>query len=131
MAIYHLSVQIIGRKAGRSVVAAAAYRSADKLTNQYDGLTHDYTRKHWVTHSEILLPEHAPSAFEDRQILWNSVETAERSSIAQLAREITIAILLLPAVLFCSSKFFCGEGFFFGILFADVLDNRFILPFAF
>lgn len=29
MAIYHLSVKIIGRNSGRSAVAAAAYRSGD------------------------------------------------------------------------------------------------------
>lgn len=32
MAIYHLSVKIIGRNSGRSAVAAAAYRSGDTLT---------------------------------------------------------------------------------------------------
>ena len=28
-----------------SAVAAAAYRSGTKLTNEWDGMTHDYTRK--------------------------------------------------------------------------------------
>ncbi len=28
---------------GRSAVAAAAYRSGERLTNEWDGLTHDYT----------------------------------------------------------------------------------------
>ena len=40
MAIYHLSVKIIRRSSGRSSVAAAAYRSGDILTNEWDGLTH-------------------------------------------------------------------------------------------
>lgn len=43
MAIYHLSVKIIGCNAGRSSVAAVAYRSGDTLTNEYDGITHDYS----------------------------------------------------------------------------------------
>lgn len=92
MAIFHFSVQIIGRQAGRSAVAASAYRAADKLTNQYDGLTHDYSQKHWVTHAEILLPEHAPPEFRNREALWNAVEAIEKTSTAQLAREITIAL---------------------------------------
>ena len=92
MAIFHFSVQIIGRQAGRSAVAASAYRSAEKLTNQYDGLTHDYTKKQWITHTEILLPEHSPPEFKDREALWNSVEAIEKPSTAQLAREITIAL---------------------------------------
>jgi len=39
---------------------AAAYRSGEKITNNYDGITHDYTRKGGIAHAEILLPEHAP-----------------------------------------------------------------------
>lgn len=92
MAIYHLSVKIIGRNAGRSSVAAAAYRSGDTLTNQWDGLTHDYSRKHWIEHTEIMLPPNAPEAFKDRSTLWNAVELAEKSSNAQLAREVEIAL---------------------------------------
>lgn len=92
MAIYHLSVKIIGRSSGRSSVAAAAYRSGDTLTNEYDGLTHDYSRKHWIEHTEILLPPNAPKEFKNRSTLWNSVESAEKSSNSQLAREVEIAL---------------------------------------
>ena len=92
MAIYHLSVKIIGRNSGRSSVAAAAYRSGDVLTNQYDGITHDYSRKHWIEHTEILLPPNAPESFKDRSILWNAVESAEKSNNSQLAREVEIAL---------------------------------------
>ncbi|WP_270269299.1 MobQ family relaxase [Enterocloster clostridioformis] len=92
MAIYHLSVKIIGRNAGRSSVAAACYRSGDTITNQYDGLTHDYSRKHWIEHTEILLPANAPESFKDRSTLWNAVELAEKSGNAQLAREVEIAL---------------------------------------
>lgn len=92
MAIYHLSVKIIGRNAGRSSVAAAAYRSGDTLTNQWDGLTHDYSRKNWIEHTEIMLPANAPESFKDRSTLWNAVELAEKSSNAQLAREVEIAL---------------------------------------
>ena len=92
MAIYHLSVKIIGRSSGRSSVAAACYRSGDTITNQYDGITHDYSRKHWIEHTEILLPDNAPESFKDRSTLWNAVELAEKSSNAQLAREVEIAL---------------------------------------
>ena len=56
----HIPVSIIKRSEGRSAVAAAAYRSGTKLTNEWDGLTHDYTRKSGVVHAEIMLPAHAP-----------------------------------------------------------------------
>ncbi len=92
MAIYHLTTKIIGRNSGRSVVATAAYRSASCLTNDYDGMTHDYTKKNWVTHSEIILSAHAPPEYSNQSVLWNAVEQQEKSSTCQLAREIEIAL---------------------------------------
>ena len=62
------------------------------MTNEWDGLTHDYTRKRGVVHSEIILPPHAPPEFQDRSTLWNSVEMVEKTSDAQLAREIEISL---------------------------------------
>ena len=88
----HIPVSIIKRSAGRSAVAAAAYRSGTKLTNEWDGLTHDYTRKGGVVHAEIMLPAHAPPEFADRSILWNSVEQIEKARDSQLAREIEAAL---------------------------------------
>lgn len=92
MAIYHCSIKVIKRSQGKSAVAAAAYRSGEKLTNQWDGVTHDYTKKGGIVHSEILLPPHAPPALLNRSELWNSVEQFEKSGNAQLAREIEIAL---------------------------------------
>ena len=77
---------------GRSAVAAAAYRSGEKLTSEWDGLTRDYTHKPGVVHSEIMLSAHAPPEFADRSTLWNSVEQIEKASDAQLAREIEVAL---------------------------------------
>ena len=88
----HIPVSIIKRSAGRSAVAAAAYRSGTKLTNEWDGMTHDYTRKGGIVHAEIMLPAHAPPEFADRSILWNSVEQIEKARDSQLAREIEAAL---------------------------------------
>ena len=96
MAIYHCSVKIIGRSAGRSSVAAAAYRAAEDLVNEYDGIEHDFTKKGWVEFTEIILPENAPEEYKDRSTLWNAVELVEKSQDAQLAREFEVA---LPAEL--------------------------------
>lgn len=87
-----MSIKIISRGKGKSAVAAAAYRAGEKITNSYDGITHDYTRKGGVAHTEILLPENAPAAYADRAILWNEVEQAEKAKNAQLAREIELAL---------------------------------------
>jgi ATP-dependent exoDNAse (exonuclease V) alpha subunit len=92
MAIFHMNIKIITRGAGKSAVAAAAYRSGETLTNEYDGVTHDYTHKSGIFHSEILLPPNAPQEFSNRSVLWNSVEKTERYKTAQLAREIGISL---------------------------------------
>jgi len=121
MAIYHLHVGIIKRSSGRSAVAAAAYRAADKLHSEHDDITHDYspkssavnaaayrageslknehsgamhdyTYKTGVVHTEIMLPENAPKEYSDRSTLWNAVEKAEKRKDAQTAREIDIAL---------------------------------------
>ena len=92
MAIYHLSVKVISRSAGRSAVAAAAYRSAGHLNDERIDRTHDFTNKGGVVHSEVLLPEGAPGHLSDREQLWNAVEASEKRKDAQLSREVEFAI---------------------------------------
>ncbi len=96
MAIYHLSASIIKRSAGRSVTAAAAYRSGSKIEDLTTGIVHDYTRKQGIDYSEILSPvsldEIGNEWLLDRDQLWNKVEEVEKRKDAQLSREITIAI---------------------------------------
>lgn len=92
MAIYHCSIKIISRGKGKSAVAAAAYRAGEKITNEFDGEIHDFTRKGGVVHTEILLPAHAPAEYADRATLWNAVEKIEKAKNAQLAREIELAL---------------------------------------
>ncbi|WP_299822659.1 MobQ family relaxase [uncultured Jannaschia sp.] len=92
MAIYHLSAKVIGRKTGRSAVAAAAYRSAGRMRDERQGIEHDYRRKGGVVHAEILAPDNAPEWMRDRDRLWNAVEAVERRKDAQLAREIEVAL---------------------------------------
>ena len=108
MAIYHLSAKVIGRKAGRSSVAAAAYRSGRRLRDERQGIEHDYSRKGGVVHAEILAPENAPDWMRDRDRLWNAVEAVERRKDAQLAREIEVA---LPRELDRSARLELVRGF--------------------
>jgi Ti-type conjugative transfer relaxase TraA len=92
MAIYHLHVKVIGRKAGSSAVASAAYRSASRLRDERIDRSHDFSAKRGVVHSEVLLPDHAPEAWSDRERLWNDVEAFEVRKDAQLAREIEFSL---------------------------------------
>lgn len=92
MALYHFSAQIISRSNGQSACAAAAYRSGEKIENEYDGITHDYRLKQNVEDAIVLLPENAPADFADRSKLWNSVEQNEKQANAQLSREIEFSL---------------------------------------
>lgn len=92
MAIYHLHVKVIGRKAGSSAVASAAYRSASRLRDERLDRVQDFSSKRGVVHSEVLLPDGAPEHLGDRERLWNDVEAFEVRKDAQLAREVEFAI---------------------------------------
>ena len=89
---FHFSISMISRGKSKSAVASAAYISCEKLTNEWDGVIHDYHNKKGLLHSEIFLPENVPKKFQDRSFLWNSVELNEKASNAQLARNFIIAL---------------------------------------
>ena len=92
IAIYHMSAKVVSRGAGRSAVAASAYLSCSRMYNDYDGVQHDYTRKHGLIFQEVLLPPMAPPKWKDREQLWNSVERAEKTKDSRLAREFVVAL---------------------------------------
>ena len=98
MAIYHLEAKVVSRGVGRSAVAAAAYMSCSQILNDYDGVLHDYTRKRGLVWQQVFLPLHAPQTWQDRCVLWNTVEEAEKSKDSRLAREFVVA---LPVELSC------------------------------
>lgn len=89
---FHFNISMISRGKSKSAVASAAYISCEKLTNEWDGVTHDYHNKKRLLHSQIYLPENIPKEFQDRSFLWNSVELNEKASNAQLARNFIIAL---------------------------------------
>lgn len=93
MAIFHCTTKPIARSAGRSSVAAAAYRSGSELVDQRTGVIHDYTRRAGVVSAEIIMPDGGTA---DRSQLWNAAEAAEKRKDSRTAREWIIA---LPAEL--------------------------------
>ncbi len=93
MAIYHLSVKPVKRSDGKSVIATAAYRAREKLKDERQNLTFNYSNlKKDLAHAEILTPKNAPNWMKDREKLWNRVEAVEKRKDARLAREVLIAI---------------------------------------
>ena len=96
VAIYSLQVKVISRSAGRSVVAAAAYRAGEKIGDDRLGVVWDFTAKRGVLHTEIVAPDGAPEWVKDRGELWNAAERAEdkstRRSSAATGRDIILAL---------------------------------------
>jgi hypothetical protein len=92
MNFFHLEAKVVSRGAGRSAVAAAAYASCSELYNDYDGVTHNFSRKQGCIYSEIFLPDIAPREWYDRETLWNAVEEAEKTKDSRLARELIVAL---------------------------------------
>lgn len=119
MPIYYNEIKNISRSAGRSAVAAAAYRSGTNLYLSETDTYHDYSRKKEVVYADIITPP-VPSrdaiaaeietddlveieriinqfrenmdCFHDREYLWNEVERIESNRDSRLAREFRVAI---------------------------------------
>ena len=95
VAIYHLSVKLITRGAGRSATAAIAYRAAERVPDERTGLVFDYSRKRGVEHTEVVLPSAVAEAAgwaRDRVRLWNAAEAAENRKDSRVAREYEVAL---------------------------------------
>ena len=73
-------------------MASAAYRAAERLHDNQLDRDHNYTAKAGVVHSEIMLPDGAPTRWLDRETLWNEVEAGEKRHDAQLSRDIEISL---------------------------------------
>ncbi|MGX8741960.1 Ti-type conjugative transfer relaxase TraA [Legionella pneumophila] len=92
MAIAFAQVSIHSRAKGHSAIAASSYRSGNRLYDSRTGITHDYSNRHDVIYSDILLPEGSPEAFADREFLWNQAELAEKRCDAQVCKDIVLAL---------------------------------------
>jgi len=77
---------------GRSAVAASAYMNCAEMTNEYDGVHRNYTRKQGLVWKQVFLPPMAPPEWSDREKLWNAVEENEKTKGSRLAREFVVAL---------------------------------------
>ncbi len=82
--------------------------SCSRIENDYDGITHDYTKKQGLVYEKVFLPSHAPPEWSDRAVLWNAVEEAEKSKDSRLAREFIVA---LPNEIDSFSQKYIAESF--------------------
>ena len=88
----HFDLAIVSRANGGSAVGKAAYQSGEQLYSERDHETKTGKHVERIVSTEIMLPEHVPRQFADRQLLWNSVEAAEKQWNAQLCRRLILAL---------------------------------------
>ena len=109
-------VKVITRGKGKSAVATAAYHSATRIQNKWDGEVHDFTYKQDVGETFIRMPPNAPARYRDENIpakervatIWNEVEMFEKNINARLARQNYLALqneFTLEQNLECVDKF--------------------------
>ena len=100
MAFFYLNISSVGRGAGRSAVASAAYRAGERLREERTGRLHNHSHRRDVVHTEIFVPEQfAGQPLEwarNRERLWNAADHAEKRHNSRLAREYQVT---LPAEL--------------------------------
>jgi type IV secretion system protein VirD4 len=89
---FRFELQNLSRNAGRSLVAAAAYRWGEPLYDERTGLHHLYPSRGRIDLTEIRAPEGAPGWVHDPERLTNSIQAHERRKDARLARDILINI---------------------------------------
>lgn len=89
VAIYHFSAKTVSRADGRSSVAAASYRSGERIVDERTGEIHDYTRKGGVVDGGVVLPDGGTMT---RAQLWNGVEAKHKRGDAIVAREFELAL---------------------------------------
>ena len=88
MAIYLATTKSISRSDGRSAVASAAYRAGEKLQDARYGKVQNYSGRHGVMSTDIILPNTLKDkASIDRNSLWNMAEQAEKRKDSRVARE--------------------------------------------
>lgn len=92
MAIYHFCAKIIGRSAGQSAVAAAAYRSGQRLTDSNGEVKRYSARAARVVFCGLFAPKGAPDWAQNREGLWNEVERVETRRHSTFCREYEIAL---------------------------------------
>lgn len=92
----YFQITPISRGRGRSAVAAAAYRSGERIRDERTGRLHNYSKRDDVPHKEIVLPSGLDteqiSWIKNRAQLWNAAERAERQRNSRTAREFQLGL---------------------------------------
>lgn len=92
MAIYHATSKPISRSNGHSATAKCAYIGGSRVLDERTGVVFDYSKKHGVIDTEIVLPDGINLPNLTRENLWNQAEKAENRKDARVGREWEISL---------------------------------------
>ena len=83
----HASSTPYSRANGANAVAKAAYRAGERLHDEREGVSHDYSRKPGVVHCELIVPDKGQGWATSREAVWNQAEQVSDRKNALVARE--------------------------------------------
>lgn len=92
MAIYHCSIKILSRSAGRSSVQFSAYMSGSEMHDERRDETFSHLSKEEVCFSDMMFTERIPEELRNPEKFWNNVEANEKQSNSQVARTFELAL---------------------------------------
>lgn len=93
MAIYSCNISNVSRAAGSSSCATLSYIESEKVYDERLGETfYGFGRSERVEATGTLLPEGAPSRYQDPAVLFNELEMYETAANARTAKKIRVAL---------------------------------------
>ena len=96
MAIGFARIEFVKRSSGKNACAKSAYNSRSDIVFKGTDLQkqekYSWSNKEQTAHSDVMLPENADPKFKNRELLWNTVESWEVKSNAQVAMEVVLAL---------------------------------------
>lgn len=92
MAIYHCSISNVSRAKGSSSCATLSYISGRKIYEERTAQAYSYGRIERVLDVGTVIPENAPEEFRDPSVLFNSIESFEKTENARTAKKIEVAL---------------------------------------
>lgn len=93
MAIYHNSISNVSRANGSCSTATLSYITGEKVKDERLGeMFYGFGRQERIEATGTLLPEGAPTEWQDPKKLFNAIEEYEKSANARTAKKIEVAL---------------------------------------
>lgn len=92
MALYGLDIKSISRVQGGSAAKTASYILRSNIYDSYEDKTHYYSYVEDLLYSEILIPDGAPSEYQNLETLLKEMEQSEKRYDARVGRVVRLTL---------------------------------------